>query len=147
MNKTLIILSFVLLASCSVKEVPSSDLVGRDGIKYGVFSQVPFTGISVRYYKKGQLHFKENFKEGRMVDGLYESYHENGQLERKRNYKDGKQDGLYESYHENGQLSYKGTFKDGKRDGLYESYYENGESWVKGCYKNGEETDMSYCEK
>ena len=123
MNKILITLSFIVLASCSVKEIPSSDLVERNGIKYEVFSQVPFTGSSVSYYKKGQLHFKENFKEGRMVDGLYESYHENG------------------------QLSYKGTFKDGKRDGLYESYYENGESWVKGCYKNGEETDMSYCEK
>ena len=123
MNKILIILSFIVLASCSVKEIPSSDLVERNGIKYEVFSQVPFTGSSVSYYKKGQLHFKENFKEGRMVDGLYESYHENG------------------------QLMMRGNLKSGKRDGLREYYGENGQLKFKNCYKNGRDADMSDCEK
>jgi len=122
MNKILVILSFVLLASCSPKEVPSKNLVERDGIKYEVNSQTPFTGSSV-------------------------SFHENGRLSWKGNYKRGKQDGLYESYHENGRLMMRGNLKIGKQDGLREYYHENGQLKFKNCYKNGRDADMSYCEK
>ena len=136
----------VLLASCSVKEVPSSDLVERQGVTYEINSQTPFTGIAVNYHENGQLLFKVNYKDGKR-DGLAEGYHENGQLNEKSNFKDGKLDGLQESYYENGQLKRKGNFKDYKLDGLAEVYHENGEVWGKLCYKNDEETDMSYCEK
>ena len=122
MNKILIILSLVLLASCSPKEVPPSDLVERQGIQYEVNSQTPFTGIVVDYYENGQLWTKVNGK-------------------------DGKEDGLYEKYHENGQLRIKGNLKDGKLDGLTERYDENGQLKDKICFKNGKEVDMSYCEK
>ena len=79
------------------------DLVERNGIKYEVFSKVPFTGSFVRYYENGQLRVKGNYKEGK-EHGLRESYFKNGQLRIKGNYKDGKRDGLQEFYHENGEV-------------------------------------------
>jgi TonB family protein len=82
MNKILII-SLVLLAACGPNEVPnevpSKDLVERNGIKYEVFSKVPFTGSFVSYNYNGQLHIKENYKDGNR-DGLFESYYKNGQF-------------------------------------------------------------------
>ena len=146
MNKNYILLGLVLLVSCAPNEVPSKNVVERDGIKYEVNSQTPFTGISVSTYKDGTIERKQTFKDGK-EDGLHELYYENGQLEYKRNYKDGKKDGLDEWYYENGQLEYKGNYKDGERDGLHEAYYENGQFKYKFCYKNDEFTDMSYCEK
>ena len=125
MNKILIILSLVLLASCSPKEVPSSDLVERQGVTYEINSKTPFTGIAVEVVE----------------------YHENGQLTFKSNYKDGIEDGLQETYHDNGQLMTSGNYKDGKEDGLSAVYDDNGQLLFKHCFKNGERTDMSYCEK
>ena len=58
MNKTLIILSLVVLASCDAKvQVPSKNLVERDSIKYEVNSQTPFTGsyVSALCSKEGDF--------------------------------------------------------------------------------------------
>ena len=139
MNEILIILSLVVLTSYAPNavpnEVPSKNLVERDGIKYEVFSKVPFTGSFVRYHENGQLEIRRNYKDGK-EHGLREWYYENGQLRIKGNVKDGKLDGLterydrngkdisnssYETYYENGQLKSKGNYKDGQYDGLWES--------------------------
>ena len=146
MNKILIILSLVLLASCAPNEVPYENLVERQGVHYEINSQTPFTGIFVMYHENGKLYYKGTLKDGK-EDGLSESYHENGQLITKGTLKDDKQVGLYERYYENGQLDRKGNYKDGKQVGLWESYHENGQLLLKTCYKNGEEVDISYCEK
>jgi antitoxin component YwqK of YwqJK toxin-antitoxin module len=89
MNKVLLILSLVLLASCSPKEVPIDMLVEMQGLKYTFNSDTPFTGIS----------FEND---------------ENGQLQQRVNYKDGKLDGLSEDYAENGQLALTGCYNNGK---------------------------------
>ena len=111
--KILVILSLIVLVSCSPTEVPSEKLVERGGITYLINSQTPFSGRSVSYYENGQLTFKGNFKDGK-PDGLSETYYENGQLWIKGNYKDGKKDGLEEWYYENGQLTQRANYKDGK---------------------------------
>ena len=67
MNKVLLILSVVLLASCSPKEVTSGQLVERQGIKYEVNSTTPFTGVSVGYHDNGQLKEKANYKDGKRL--------------------------------------------------------------------------------
>ena len=101
MNKILIILSFVVLASCAPNEVPNEvpykTLVERQGVTYEVNSQTPFAGTSVSHHKNGQLSEKVNYKDGK-AQGLAEGYYENGQLEAKVNYKDGIFDGLAEEY-------------------------------------------------
>ena len=121
MKKLSVLLCIFLLSACAPSEVPSEKLVERNGIKYEINSQTPFTGFSTVYY-------------------------ENGQLEKKVTYKDGVKNGLYENYYENGQSHYKHTFKDGKLHGLYEVHYRNGtEVYSPRCYQNGQEVDISKC--
>ncbi len=140
------LIGLLVIAACSPTEIPSKDLIERQGLTYEVNSQTPFSGSSVDYHSNGQLLTKSNYKDGKR-DGLWEYFGENGQLRFKSNYKDGKEDGLQESYYENGQLQTKFNGKDGQEHGLYESYDENGQLKDKICFKNGEEVDMSNCEK
>ena len=140
--KILVILSLIVLVSCSPTEVPSEKLVERGGITYLINSQTPFSGRSVSYYENGQVKGKINYKNGK-PDGFFEHYYENGQLNIKGNQKDGEPDGLWESYYDNGQLMIKVNYnKDGKEDGLWESYYENGQLTIKGNYKDGKEDGL-----
>ena len=66
MYKILIILSFSLLASCSDKDIPSSDLVERQGLIYEINSTIPFTGSSVSFHKNALLKQKGKFKDGQV---------------------------------------------------------------------------------
>jgi len=123
MKKLLTILCLVLLVSCSPSpEVPSNQLVERQGVTYQVNSEKPFTGTSVEYYldtiikdqfEERVLWKRTTYKDG-VLDGLYESFHPNGQLELKENYKDGKLDGLWEIFDEDGNLTSTEMWKDGK---------------------------------
>ena len=143
MNKILIILSLVLLVSCSSKEIPYENLVVRQGVHYEVNSQTPFTGVSVEYHENGQLNNRTSYKDGKK-DGLVEDYYENGKLNNRTSYKDGKKDGLVEDYYENGQLNNRTSYKDGKKDGVDEQYYENGQLRLKGNYKDDKIEDGSF---
>ena len=80
MKKLLTILCLVLLVSCSNEpppEVPSDKLVERQGIRYEINSQTPFTGSSVTYHENGQLKKVENYKNGKK-DGLQRRYDDDG---------------------------------------------------------------------
>jgi len=150
MKKILLTLMVFGIVGCS-KEIPSDQLVERNGITYEVNSQTPFSGRVVSYHENGQLQSKRNYKDG-CLEGLQESYYENGQLEEKGIYKDimdipmfcsnqldyGFYDGPYESYYKNGQLKKKENYKDGIiEDGPVEEYYSNGQlSWGRN-YKDG----------
>ena len=170
MKKLPVLLCIFLLSACAPSEVPSDKLVERNGIKYEINSQIPFTGVSTDYYENGRLKEKYTYKDGEQnglnegyhengqllwkgthkngkLTGLNEVYHENGQLEFQTTFKDGEQNGLNEGYHENGQLLWKGTFKDGELNGLWEAYRENGqeEDFFPKCYQNDKEVDISKC--
>ena len=103
--------------------VDFKDLVGRKGLYYKKFSDVPFTGKTTG---KTQGTFKNGKKDGPFVD-----YWDNGQLESQGTYKNGKMDGPYVSYHDNGQFRAKGTLKDGKREGPWVVYKKDGTVWDK----------------
>ena len=111
--------------------VDFKDLVGRKGLYYKKFSDVPFTGKTTG---KTQGTFKNGKKDGPFVD-----YWDNGQLESQGTYKNGKMDGPYVSHHDNGQFRAKGTLKDGKREGPWVVYKKDGTVWEKytGTFKNG----------
>lgn len=134
--KILVILSLIILVSCSPTEVPVEKLVERGGITYLINSQTPFSGRSVSYHENGEVEFKRHYQGGQLV-GIWERYYENGQVKGKTNYKNGKKDGLLEEYHENGQLKSKTNYKDGELDGLREYYDENGDLWHQSNFKNG----------
>jgi len=170
MKKLPVLLCIFLLSACAPSEVPSDKILERNGIKYEINSQIPFTGVLTEYHENGQLSYKSNHKDGEK-HGLSERYYENGQLSYKINYKggekhgfyeiyyensqlwmkftnnDGEPDGLFRRYHENGQLEYKGNHKDGEEHGLFRRYHENGqeENYSPVCYQNGNQVDMSKC--
>ena len=127
--------------------MPSDKLVERNGIKYEINSQIPFTGVSADYYENGQLKSKVTYKDGE-EQGLFEAYRENGQLWFKQNYKDGVEHGLFEAYYENGQLWRKQNHKDGVEHGLSYMYEDDGQLWrgYPDCHQNGKKVVMSKCE-
>ena len=145
MKKLPVLLCIFLLSACAPSEVPSDKLLKRNGLKYEINSQTPFTGVSTDYYENGQLEYKKTFKNG-VENGLAEAYSENGQLRQKGTYKDGVENGPSEWYYENGQLKTESNWKDGELNGLYENYYENGqEKFSPKCYQNDKEVDISKC--
>jgi TonB family protein len=137
------LLSFLVLTPCSqaeVLEVPAEKLLERNGLKYQVNTDKPFTGIAVSFHESGQWEFKANFKDGKQ-DGLFEAFYENGQLKMRGNSKDGKGDGLVEAFYENGQLQLRRNFKDGKQVGFWEEFNENGELVERHNFKDGVKID------
>jgi antitoxin component YwqK of YwqJK toxin-antitoxin module len=171
MKKLLPILCLLIIASCS-KEIPSDQLIERQGLYYEINSQTPFSGRVVSYsyiygsynhetvdeYDNGliiccdecsycidnQLKEKVNLKKDKsnFKDGPFEAYFKNSQLESKGNFKDGEWNGLYESYYENGLLREKANWKDGELDGFWESYYENGLLREKANWKDGKKDGL-----
>ncbi len=136
-----LLLSFLVLASCSQPEILADRLVERMGVTYEVDSDEPFTGSAVEFHKDGQLLSKINYKDGKR-DGLFETFFsENGQLKFRKNFRDGKKDGLAEIFHKNGRLKNRATFKDGKANGLFEEFREDGELLWRGSYKAGVKID------
>jgi len=144
MNRKLVILSMILLASFDINaeskedsnKVTSINLVERQEITYEVNSQSPFSGISEDYYENGQLKLRENFNDGKR-NGLSLEYYENGQLWGKAFWKDGNRDGLTESYQENGQRLGSNELKDGVVHGITKMYFESGQLRSIMNYKDG----------
>ena len=119
-------LTCLLIISACAKEIPSDQLVKKQGLYYEINTTTPFTGTTVSYHKNGNLSAKVNYKDGQL-HGLSEEYYQSGQLSGLINYKDGPENYILEVYYESGQLKIKGYVKDGKHHGVWEIYYENGE--------------------
>ena len=142
MKKLLSILFVLIITSCS-KEVPSDQLVERNGVYYEVNSQTGFTGTSISYDSNGHLLEKTTYKNGK-YDGTREVYWENGKLMMRETYKNGKRDGISETYYKNGKLLLKSSYKDGEPDGVWETYYENGKVEMRYSEKEGERWSELY---
>ena len=136
MKKLSVLLCIFLLSACAPSEVPLDKLLERNGLKYEINSQTPFTGVATEYYESGQLEFKDTYKGGKR-NGIYEEYHRNGQLAYKDTYKGGRRNGPSERYYENGQLRWKLAYKDEKQHGPNERYYENGQLMATFTNKDG----------
>ena len=114
------LLTLLVLVGCSPSEVPSKELVERQGLVYEFNSQTPFSGVLKEYHSNNQLWYKIVYKEGKVV-------------------------GLYEEFDEEGLLMHKGTYEDGKREGLFETYDLDGSVEYLQCLKNDAEVDISHC--
>ena len=74
--------------------------------------------VKEEFYSNGKLENRINYQpksDGGKEHGLTESYYENGQLHIKENYKDGNRDGLFESYYKNGQFKQDYCFKNNEK--------------------------------
>ncbi|MDA9614432.1 hypothetical protein N9S59_01050 [Pseudomonadota bacterium] len=117
MKKLLPLIFVLILSSCS-KEVPSSQLVERNGLTYELNSQEPFNGISVEY-EGNELREKLTFKKGKL-SGPFERYYSGGSLESKGEY-------VQEDFSDVG-----GDSGETVNGGLYEEYFVNGQLRMKG---------------
>ncbi len=170
MKNLLLFIPLVLMISCS-KEVPSDQLLERNGLLYEINSQEPFTGFSVEFWSNGNLKEKRKIKEGKFghlysgKDFLWEKFYENGQLDFRYLHN------FSQEYHPNGQLKSltenKITTNYNRKGEILSRYermgkkpdefyllvdYEDGVIESKSCRKiigsyELESVDMSYCEK
>ena len=135
MKKIIIFFALIIIISCS-KEIPYSQSVERNGLKYEVNSEEPFSGTIISNSVYSDLNFKMSYKNG-VLNGVSEGYYSNGQIKYKENYLNGKPDGVQEAYYESGQIKSKSTIRNGELDGIAEKYYENGQKEYKHLFKNG----------
>ena len=139
-NTILILISLLFLTGISEgKEIPY--LQDRNGIKYEVNSETPYTGKSVKYYINGQKDWEGYLKNGGRV-GLWTEWWRNGQIRSKINYKNGELDGLHTGWEQNGQKRVKGNWKNGERVGLW-TWWWMGEKSREEYYKRGEKKEVS----
>ena len=107
----------LLLGGCGEKHglegVNWDELEEREGIRYLVNSEKPFTGKSVSLHANGQKYIEQNWKDGKR-DGLYVRWWENGHKGGQANYKGGKLDGLSVSWHNNGRKAGQVNYKEGE---------------------------------
>ena len=122
-NTLLVLLSLIMIVSCSNPEVVTIDETFAFAKKVEEMPDL-----------RGWWHYDDLD----IANGQYETYFENGQLKERGTYKDGKEDGLSEWYYDNGQLKWRYTYKDRKLNGLSESYKIDGTLESKCFWVNGE---------
>ncbi|MDG1126995.1 MAG: hypothetical protein P8N18_05160 [Hellea sp.] len=141
-NTLLVLLSLIMIVSCSNPEVVTIDETFAFAKKVEEMPDL-----------RGWWHYDDLD----IANGQYETYFENGQLKERGTYKDGKEDGPFEAYFDNGQLkeryTYKGCsitfskrvceFQNGKLNGPLVRYKKDGTLFEKCFYENGQEI---YCE-
>ena len=119
-----------------VQTVDASKLVTRDGLRYEVDSETPFTGVVVAKHENGQKKGEGTLKDGK-PEGLKTAWYENGKKESESIWKDGKAEGLATAWYESGQKKHEGTFKDGKPEGLVTTWHANGQKQSEATFKDG----------
>ena len=164
--KYTVLIAVIFLFNCE-KEVSSDRLVERNGLKYEVNSEKPFSGKSVEYYddgkvkresisyKDGQLHgvfqtwietgqlFTEKYYEKGMKNGSYKEWLDNGQLYAEVLYKNDLRNGLAQHwFFENGQLEYKTMYRNDQAEGKYIAWYKNGVKKLVGYYHGGQKDSL-----
>ena len=103
---------------------------------FWLFSKYKLSGLCEGWHDNGQLHIKENYKDGKRY-GLSEWWYNNGQFLARINYKDGEWHGLCEWWYSDGQLEYRINYKDDKPHGLSE-WWKNGQVRFRANFKDGQ---------
>jgi len=118
------------------KVVDEYRTVERDGIRYEVTSEVPFTGKIVSYWPNGQKQMEAEYHDGK-PHGKGAIWYKNGQREREIEQRDGKPHGKKVTWYENGQKEFDGEYRDGKLHGKATQWHENGQKEFDGEFRDG----------
>lgn len=150
----------------ATKMVDDGRLLERDGRKYEVNSETPFTGIAVSSYPKKQRKFEVEYREGipygkvtvwyengqKKMEGEYAAtidggdllpigkdmaWYENGRKAREREYRNDMPIGKHMSWYENGRLETEVEYQDGKPIGMARAWFENGKMKSEAEYQDG----------
>jgi len=134
----LILTSLLFLTGVSEgKEVSEvTYLQDRNGIKFQINSQTPFTGRFVKSYDNGQRMIEWNYKNGKK-EGYWTIWFENGEKKSVKNYKNGELDGLNSLWFKRGQKRVERYYKNGNKYGLWTYWDKKGNVTKTETYKNG----------
>lgn len=95
-------------------------------------------GICEEFHSGGALHYRTEYKNGKIVDGEQIYYYPNGNKKIVNNYKDGLKFGKSVTYYESGAVEIEGLYRDkGLAEGPWKEYYENGTLKEEYYYKHG----------
>ena len=64
LSRSLLIIILIALISCSPKEIPETNLVIKEGLRFENSSQTPFSGAAVSYHESGRLKSRANYRDG-----------------------------------------------------------------------------------
>lgn len=115
MKKLFYILFLVFfLAACTEKT--TSTLQNKNGLRYELNSEEPFTGIYLIYHNEqgdNKNKYEEtHFKAGKRY-GLRTKWYDNGQKKSEANYKDGQLDGIKTTWYRTGKKKSMRNFSEG----------------------------------
>ena len=113
--KQIIIILIALIFSMNVIAKEVSSLEERNGIKYEVNSDIPFTGKLIVRHANGKKESETNYINGKK-HGYAPSWDEDGKKKEERNYINGKLEILRTSFFRLG--------KDNKKDEIYPYLYK-----------------------
>jgi antitoxin component YwqK of YwqJK toxin-antitoxin module len=141
------------------KVIAQEKLQERNGIKFEINQDTPYTGAAESFHSNGQKSSLMHYKDGKQ-HGIETAWYENGQLKTEWHWMYGdamsavkwKPDGtkcpltnlrngngVAVWYHDNGQKKYEFNFKGGKFHGTQTSWRENGQKQSQDNYLNGKQ--------
>jgi len=91
----------------------------------------------VRYYKDGKIESKEDFDGNYNRNGISISYYKNGNLKNEWKFKNGLKDGIQKNYYPSGILSDEREMRNGIDDGFWKIYDRKGSLDKELYFKNG----------
>ena len=139
--KIIFVFIFMIFVSESVlaKGIPLSQLINKYGQYFISDKLIPYSGLSLSYFKNGTIKYVGNIQNG-MKHGVWLRYI-NGSIW-KENYLKGKLDGPWEWIRNNGKIWSRGTYKNNKKEGKEKHYYSNGQVYYEGQYSNGKQVGL-----
>ena len=120
----------------SSEVVIEKNTVKRNGLRYKVNSQEPFTGVIVSYYHDGQKEYEKEYKNG-IVDGKVIEYYISGQKKYEGYLKNNVEDRKIITWYANGQKRYEKNYKNGVLNGKVVSWNRSGQKEYEKEYKDG----------
>lgn len=132
-----ILLAVLAMAGCGEKKVVDvSKLIERDGLKFEINSEKPFTGRTIEYFPNGQKKYEGEYRDGK-PEGKWAFWYKNGQKWTEFECRDGKPDGKSTTWYENGQKKSEGERRNGIDEGEGKGWYENGQKSFVGEMRDG----------
>ena len=112
----IVLILILLLFSCSEREIPDSEIVGKDGLIYAKSDIDPYTGKVYGEYDSHGIKYSDSYSAGKL-HGLSTSYYENGEKMNEKIYENGERHSSFFTYYENGRKRSKKVYQGGLQEG------------------------------
>ncbi len=113
---------------------------GTPRLRYHVDDEGRFHGVSIEYFRSGQIAIKARHHHGEL-DGIYASFYENGKKRARAIYRRGARTGKYEEWDEQGRRTWLARYRNSLLHGRAEAW-RDGEKLASQTWREGELTAM-----